>query len=352
MNAREHVPAVVARAVGGDPGPLAVSERPLRGGLEGAAVTELLVRFRDPRRRSAALRLVAKHLEGPSVREAAVYERLVSRHAASLGPRVLAVVRDLDEAVLYLGAAQRRSGWPWRELTPAARVLEAAAELHADRTAPQDVPAWDYEAALRARGAEALAALERARASPIAASVCSSTAPLRRLVAELPAWRRALLAGPLAPCAIHGDLHTGNVALGPGARPRVVLLDWARARVGSPLEDVCSWLQSLAFWEPAVRRRHDTLLNAYLSARGVAGPASAVVREAYWLAGASNALAGALAFHLDVATSEAPPRRRARSLEAARDWLRIVRRADAAWAGRTARRQRLPSPIGLAPLAP
>ena len=45
-----------------------------------------------------------------------------------------------------------------------------------------------------------------------------------------------------------------------GGQHEPVLIDWARARAGSPFEDVSSWLQSLGFWEPAVKRKHDTLL--------------------------------------------------------------------------------------------
>jgi hypothetical protein len=55
-------------------------------------------------------------------------------------------------------------------------------------------------------------------------------------------------------------------------------------------------------------------------------------REAYWLAGASNALSGALEYHLSV-LFQTPPVTNARkraAAESARDWLRIIRRAAAA----------------------
>jgi hypothetical protein len=331
MYGREHIPDVVGRVVGGTPSSLVLRERPLRGGIGGAAVTEFLSRFVDPGGRPGTLRIVAKHLVGHAAREALVYERLVLPHVPFLGPPVLAIVPARDDVVVFMGAVRRRCSWPWREVSTAARVLEAVAQLHASESAARDVPAWDYEAELEVRAAETLEAVERARHSAIAPLVSGTLTPLLRLVDEQREWRRALLAGPLAPCAIHGDLHTGNVVVG-GRSPGLTLLDWARTRVGSPFEDVCSWLQSLAFWEPEVRRRHDTLLNAYLSARGVARPASRAMRFSYWLAGASNALSGALAFHLNGAMSaDASPRQRARSVGAARDWLRIVRRADACW---------------------
>jgi hypothetical protein len=331
MDPREHVPALVARAIGGEPRALTVTARPLRGGIDGSAVTELSAAFVDPGGRRGILRVVAKHLRGDAIREAAVYQRVVARHVAPLGPRLLAAVEHDGGVVLYLEALRHRSAWPWRERRPVEGVLEAVATLHA-APAGGDLPPWDYDGELTRRAGEALEAADRARGVPAACFLRGSMAPLRRLAGDVRSWRRALLGGPLAPCAIHGDLHTGNVVVGAGATPRITLLDWGRARVGSPFEDVCSWLQSLAFWEPTVRRRHDTLLKTYLTARGVAPPASPAVREAYWLAGASNALSGALAYHLHVGTGHGvPPRQRERSLTAARDWLRIVRRADAVW---------------------
>jgi hypothetical protein len=117
-----------------------------------------------------------------------------------------------------------------------------------------------------------------------------------------------------------------------------VLLDWGRARIGAPLEDVSSWLQSLGFWEPEARRRHDTLLRRYLTCRGGPDRLDRGLRDAYWLAGACNALAGALRYQVAVADGWRRPAARARAVaaravaaRAARDALRVVRRADACW---------------------
>jgi aminoglycoside phosphotransferase (APT) family kinase protein len=108
--------------------------------------------------------------------------------------------------------------------------------------------------------------------------------------------RRQLLE---APVIVHGDMHPGNVLLRRQGRKLVpVFLDWVRVRLGSPMEDVSSWLQSLGYWEPDARRRHDTLLKRYLEASGRGSTLSSSVREHYGLAGASNALAGALRYHL------------------------------------------------------
>jgi aminoglycoside phosphotransferase (APT) family kinase protein len=140
----------------------------------------------------------------------------------------------------------------------------------------------------------------------------------------------------LGSAVIHGDAHPGNVVLqGVPGGPRAVLLDWGRARLGSPLEDVSSWLQSLGLWEPEARRRHDTLLRRYLTGRGLPDRLDRPLRDAYWLAGACNVLAGALRYHLAIAGGwgNPGPRTRAESVRAARDCLRVVRRADACWRG-------------------
>ena len=128
-------------------------------------------------------------------------------------------------------------------------------------------------------------------------------------------------------------MHPGNVVLrrqDGGTDP--VLLDWGRARIGSPLEDVSCWLQSLGTWEPEARRRHDTLLAGYLAARGLAPRLDADLRAGYWLAGASNALSGALVYHLSVLLdARLPSATRASAAYSAREWVRVLRRADAFW---------------------
>jgi hypothetical protein len=71
------------------------------------------------------------------------------------------------------------------------------------------------------------------------------------------------------------------------------------------------------------------LLGAYLAARGYSGVLTSDLRAANWLAGASNAFAGALRFHLHVAQHAESREQRGLAAHAASDWLRIVRRADA-----------------------
>ena len=95
-------------------------------------------------------------------------------------------------------------------------------------------------------------------------------------------------------------MHPGNVILRGGANHDVTMIDWARARLGSPLEDVASWLHSLGCWEPEARRRHDTLMRMYLDARRERQDFSPSMRVDYWLASASNGLSGAIRYHLAV----------------------------------------------------
>ncbi|HUP47464.1 MAG TPA: phosphotransferase [Thermoanaerobaculia bacterium] len=131
---------------------------------------------------------------------------------------------------------------------------------------------------------------------------------------------------------IHGDAHPGNVLLREQkGRRTVVFLDWARSRFGSPLEDVASWLETLRYWEATAARHHDSLLRHYLDARG-GRPLDRSLRDAYWIACASNVLAGALRFHLLRAT-EARGRRKHASVAQAREALRVIRRADAVMRG-------------------
>ena len=147
----------------------------------------------------------------------------------------------------------------------------------------------------------------------------------------MPAIRRALLP-PSHPVWIHGDLHPGNVILRrweTGVEP--VFLDWARARQGSPLEDVNAWIQSLGHWEPQARRFYDTLLRTYLAAQGLEPVLDREFRRLYWVAGACNTLSGALRYYLVTIQQARTPTARARALALAQKWLRLLRRADESW---------------------
>lgn len=313
----------------------AIEIRPLQGGLcsEVALVTARLRGGAGTRR----VAVVAKLVRGVAAREAAVYRRLSSSVARRFSPELLGAQRLVrGRWLLYLERIEPAHSWPWTDCGHTALVLDRLARLHGEAVPGASLPAWDYEAENLAVARGTLSLAERLPRGEVPA-LARALPALRRVVAALPAMRRQLLAfQPLGRAVIHGDVHPGNVMVRQRdgvAEP--VLLDWARARIGSPLEDVSSWLQALGYWEPEARRRHDTLLAGYLSARGLAPALTRPLRDAYWFAAASNALAGALGYHLATAVRAsdpgATPSARAAAAWNAADWLRVIRRADACW---------------------
>ncbi|HSG39037.1 MAG TPA: aminoglycoside phosphotransferase family protein, partial [Thermoanaerobaculia bacterium] len=302
----------------------------LRGGLESPAVTRVGARFFDPGGRPRSLHFVVKRLEGGPAREADLYESRVAESARGMSPELLGVERTGDDrCLLFLEAIRTPLRWPWRDPAQAGLVLERLAAFHASPAVIPPVAAWDYESDLLAAAGRTLSALEELPRAPETRTARRALPALRRVVRNLPALRRWLMELPgLEATVIHGDAHPGNVLLrSRRGLPEPVLLDWGRARVGSPLEDVSSWLQSLGYWEPQARRRHDTLLLRYLAARGLPGFLDRRRRDAYWIAGASNVLAGALSYHLWRFREADSKAEAGRPLHAALDALRIIRRA-------------------------
>ena len=319
--------------------PIELRARTLRGGLTAGAVMHVVAQSGPSGEKRHRHEFVIKRLPRTDAREAEVYRSLPPDIAVDLAPRMLAVEQHDPEFVdLYLEAIVRTQRWPWHDVTFAAAVLRRLAALHAlehDPLLEQARAGWDYEAELRDRAHEVLRRVERFASESRDPVARSSLPALRRVVSSLDALRSHLVdAGPFPPAVLHGDVHPGNVLVRRHAgQSEPVFLDWGRARVGSPLEDVSSWLQSLGFWEPAVKRKHDTLLRTYLDARGLHGHPSRAIRDVYWLAAASNCLAGALAYHIEVTGLEQPgSHARDAALAAAYDYLRMVRRADACWA--------------------
>lgn len=294
------------------------------------------VRYRDSSGRLRLFRFVMKQLADRSAREAIIYERLVSAYAADIAPRVLAIHRPSPNfAVLYLEPIRRASAWPWRDLSNTRELLRRLAEFHiAAVNAMELVGDWDYEVEHCDLAWATRTALDRYRYHPDLPALSKVLPAVSRLVVDREKLRRQLLAEkPLQAQRIHGDVHPGNALVRSGSSAnKLILLDWARARVGSPLEDVSSWLHSLGFWESEAKRRHDTLLGDYLAACGMDHQLTPHRRAAYWLAGASNALSGALLHHLRIAEDATQSTaRRLISVRAAQGWLRVIRRADAWW---------------------
>ena len=330
------VAAFAARRLGTSPQQLRLRKWRLRGGLESASVTRWLVE--DTRGASARhSSFVVKRLDRVQQREGAVYQRVFSS-IPDLAPDLLWVENPSDStSYLYLEYIRPARPWPWTNTAAAALVLTRLAELHTRTTVacmahPELV--WDYESELAVSAAMTLEVFDQAVTGSDSGRLRSGRGALRRTCEAMPAMRRSLLAAaPFGRTVIHGDVHSGNaVVTGAPGRERVVLFDWARSRTGSPLEDVASWLQSLGHWEPEAKRRHDTLVRHYLRARGETGDIPRSLRAAYWFAAASNVLAGALRYHLAIsADTAASVGARAAAMRAARDHLRVVRRADLVW---------------------
>lgn len=322
--------AFAVRHYGVSPDAFALTAVPLRGGLS-SAVERVGVRFLDPAHRPRTARFIAKTVSGAELREIAAYESL-NRLGTALAPQLLGWDRLPGGAArLYLEWVQSWRSWPWTDEALVASVLDRLAYLHESlphSSLAPELHQWDYEAELQHSAEETLEYFERVLMDPQHRPFKRFLAPMRRVIVWLGRLRRALLAEP---AVIHGDAHTGNVMVRLHRSRRMpILLDWARVRVGSPLEDVNSWLQSLGFWEFETHRRHDTLLRRYLAARGRTGHLGTTLRDAYAVARASNALAGAMRYHLtNMADPAMPDPDRWQAAAYVHDWGRGIIRAAA-----------------------
>lgn len=309
----------------------------LGGGLE-SVVARVDVERPELATHRPPVRFVVKKLD--QRHEARTYEFLRDRKLA-IAPTLLDV-REVDDCwYLFIDYIRSGSDWPWRDLGWAARVAEQLAGLHEIEQVPTQVEWKEYEGALTESARETLEVVDWL-SGPEFASVTVRRTSLRRLVARLPEVRTALFEdGPLPPSLIHGDAHPGN-AMVCEAGEDAFLIDWGRTRLGSPFEDVSSWLQSLGLWEPRARQRHDRLLTCYLRARGL-DEITPRVRDHYWLAAACNSLAGAMRYHLVMALEQpAGSAERREQIRVAARWMASVRRAEERWRALEARRREAP----------
>lgn len=334
--------------------PLTVSLQAKRlGGLESGEVVRIDARGKAPSGATAVTRLVIKPMRnGAPAREGAVYRWLQATGRATFGPAVLceSQVGSPEGGFLLMEHLRPAGAWPWRNPEFAAHALERLADLHAGADVASfaaAVPAAFYDEGLSDEVESTLRVLHdaiRAGSLPIPPGTRSAVARIADYVARFP--RSSTPALPET--VLHGDVHSGNVVL--TSSGSIAMIDWSRARVGAPLDDVASWLQSLAFWEPEVRRAHDTLLRRYLAARGVTAPLDAGLRDAYWISAARNGFTGALRYHIvQIQSPTTTPRARHLSTRAALDWFRIMRRAALASGPRAStggrHRRRMPRAI-------
>ena len=332
-----HVAAFVRRHCAVEVERVLLDVQPLLGGLESRAVArvqaEALVYQGTPR----TFTFVVKRLDGAGNRELAMYDLLAAAGARAIPELVGVQAVSPSTSYLFLEWIPPAS-WPWAERALVSHVLDQLADIHAALSvAPLSgsLGAWDYESELLPTAEETLKTLEVAVQTSALASLGQQAPALRRVVAALPGMRRQLMSSsPMGQAVVHGDVHSGNVLIREVTGTRsAVLLDWARARLGSPLEDVSSWLESLGHWEPVVRRQRVALLRHYLRARGLPAASARDVYVWYWVAAASNALAGALRYHLQQAmrVSESGSGRQVDAVRAVRDHLRAIERADFLW---------------------
>jgi aminoglycoside phosphotransferase (APT) family kinase protein len=269
-----------------------------------------------------------KELRGLQRRETKIYQKLWTRSTAPPTVRLLGIETTEDADYLYLEEATPQSEWPWKQTFTSVAVCQALARLHdTEQWQPKTLSDWDYESDLAKSAGETLDVALDAR-DEACVRHWRRIGDLRRVVSALPKMRSALLR---ATTFIHGDVHSRNVILRATENGEIVFIDWARARFGSPLEDVASWLHSLGCWEPEARRRHDTLLRAYLEARSSKQRITTKLRTLYWYASASNGLSGAIRYHLlvliDPGRSSEMKNDSARIL---RSWERVIRRVTEA----------------------
>jgi aminoglycoside phosphotransferase (APT) family kinase protein len=310
---------------------LDVSISPITGGLM-SSVVRATIRHSRASGPPALTHVVVKQLCRSQRREAAVYRELWSGRDAPPAVRVLGAEKCGSSEFLYLENVSSDSSWPWADTARSAAVCRTLAGLHDRRRIPAtSLLDWDYEDEL-AQSAEETLAL----AASSGRRCWARLGDLRRVVTALPQIRsRILNAGTTV---IHGDVHPGNVMVRKQEDRPVVLIDWARARLGSPFEDVASWLHSLGCWEPEARRRHDTLLRAYLEAREHPEPITEELRKTVWYASASNGLSGAVRYHLTVLTDPTSSEQLRRHAERAlAEWQRVIRRVAAVLSTTTAR---------------
>jgi aminoglycoside phosphotransferase (APT) family kinase protein len=308
-----------------------VEVEPLRGGLEADGIS--LVQVRGPAGRHLG-GFVVKPMCGTATREYrlhAAVQRLGSNVAA---PRVLGTRSAGETLYVFMEWIRAFQVWPWTNAEHAALVLGQLAHVHGCRCSETSALAdeWNYDEELAESAISTVELYGRLFTGGLRVGGRPMLRPLERICSVVTAMR-AQAAAFTDRSLLHGDVHPGNAMLrAREGRIEAVLLDWGRARTGSPLEDVMSWLHSLGFWEPSARRIHDSLLSRYRQARGLPDGLSPDFRAASWIAGACNAMAGALRYHLAVASDEErDPEDRWKSSHAAADWLRIVRRADAVW---------------------
>jgi aminoglycoside phosphotransferase (APT) family kinase protein len=302
---------------------LRVSLRPIGEGLE-SQIHRARVTSHNP---CLPRRLIVKTVRGRCRRESTMYRLLRACGQPPPTPILFGVHVDDDAEHPYLEDVHPSIVWPWADFELSAAVCRALAALHGLRLDGSRLRAWDYDLELR-QSAEETLQLALTISDATGARYWVRLGDLRRVVDALGCIRTRLTQGGTV--LIHGDV-PGNVLVRRNRQQqRIVLIDWARSRYGSPLEDLASWLQSVGCWEPEARRRHDSLFRTYLYAWNTEAVLSPGTRVLYWYAAASNGLSGAIRHLLTVlGDPKSTDRIRMSSSLALGHWRRVIRRAAA-----------------------
>jgi aminoglycoside phosphotransferase (APT) family kinase protein len=276
-----------------------------------------------------------KSLSGSGVRELEAHEAVQRYSSKPVAPRLLGSRSvNPDESYAFVEWVSPHRRWPWRASEFVNLVIENLAHIHSwDHVQFLDpLRSWQYDKELEQSARTTVDFYRGAFMSGVRPSARAMLPALSRVATAIIPIRRQLVART-GMAVLHGDAHPGNAVIRRAKHAHTaLLLDWGRTRFGSPLEDIASWVHSVAFWEPEARRRHDTFLGTYLRARGKDPRLSPDFRDACYLAGACNALSGALRYHLSVVCNpERRPIDQYNSWRATADWMRIIRRADAVW---------------------
>lgn len=311
-----------------------ISIAALRGGLETQGIARVSLTYNHLGKLSSSC-FTVKRLPEKNSRELRIYQALHAATSLPIAPKLLGCqTATAGETYVFLEWIPAACRWPWRDPHHIRSAVQTLAVVHQldSRCFAEALISLDYDAELRASAESTLLAYQASIAAGTRPGGRSMTRTIERLSGALPDIRHELTAFS-GVAVLHGDLHSGNAVIrNAGGKTSAVLLDWGRARFGSPLEDLSSWLQSLRFWEFQARQKHDQFLRDYLDLAGRSGATTREFRDAYWLAAGCNAFAGALRYHLSVTQDPARTRRqREISYRAATDWLRILRRADACW---------------------
>ncbi|MGH9629964.1 MAG: phosphotransferase, partial [Bryobacteraceae bacterium] len=258
---RDRVAAFAADYLGKPRAAMQLNFFRLRGGLDSGGVFRVQAEFAAEPRRQWLGSFVVKCTRAQNRRELNTYRELLSDPETALAPRLFGTDYLDSESYLYLEWIDSWRRWPWREAALAGLVLDRLAWAHCSLPAgpfAEILGDWDYEAELSDSSRTTLELFETRAMQKELGQMRRVLPAVRRLVAVLPAVRRQLMSEAGSASVLHGDAHPGNAIIHRNRRStRAVLLDWGRSRLGSPLEDVSSWLQSLGYWEPEARRRHD-----------------------------------------------------------------------------------------------